>query len=96
MLCRHWLDWKKDENALQASIRNVLLRQKRTVGSNSESGNNSNNKSAFNDLPVLYNPSALKSGGDIARTTSTSSTNGVSGSGSGGDDDLFCMNCNFR
>ncbi len=91
MLCRHWMDWKKDESALQASIRNVLLRHRRN-GNSSESGSNSNMKSALNELPTSCNPSALKSGGNIASSMSSI----VSRSGSGGYDDLFCMNCNFR
>ena len=97
MLCRHWVDWKKGENALQSSIRNVLLRHRRKNCNNSESGSNSNIKSAFNDLLTSCNPSTLKSGGNIASSgLSSSSSSGALGSGSGGDDDLFCMNCNFR
>ena len=88
MLCRHWMDWEKDERVLQASIRNVLLRH-RSNGNNSaiesESGSNNNIKNAFKDLPTS------KFGGNVA-----SSMSSASGPGSGGDDDLFCMNCNFR
>lgn len=89
MLCRHWMDWEKDDRVLQASIRNVLLRH-RSNGNNSaieiESGSNNNIKNACKDLPTS------KSGG-----TASSSMSSASGSGSGiGDDDLFCINCNFR